>query len=721
MKRHDLFLLPFAYGFATLGFQILFIRRIISFFGPSEIGYALVITIWLMLTGIGAYTCEKYKVCKGAGFLGLSLYGLLAVTIYGALPRVYGIWNLAPGETGGFLILAGTTLIALFLLCLFSGGLFVGIVKAVTEVKRGKSVAYVYTVESLGALIAGLLITFICFTLVEDRYIALALFVLLVVLMFVKIEKNLLFAPPRITMGIMCFFAALAFVLGFFGHQYGQQEILARTDTPYQHLTLTRYESQKTLYSDGRKLFSTPDQSSAEQIHIIMWHNSDIKKMSVIGMPSPDIIAELAKYKNIQFDIYEYDPVLLKFMYNNLGLKLADNMTVIKGDPFNQLPDSHKQYDLIWLTNAQPFDGIGNRYLTIDFFDRVKSNLTSTGLFSFYIPGTGNRLKSDLREYLSVIYNSLRVHYRNVKILTEDNFFFLAGNDSAPVSVALNALLASRRIYNIETNFVDSTYLAYLLEPLNQSKLNMVYYNQAKTANSISKPAVFYYNSILWAERYSQVEKTILKFWKSNRTLLFIILLLPILTLLTLVRRRKRVASLSLSFLAGLGGMTLEIALLVLYQSCVGNIYSQIGILIGLFMIGVALGGYLPLRLKTGRMYNTKWFYLASSLAGILVVGFLFVTRFDDPIFLKTIIIFLMALLSGVYNGFLFNFASVCYRRLSNSNRPGLLYLLDLSGSTLAGLFVSILFIPLLGFGAISVMILVIMLSYVILHKFVIS
>jgi len=721
MKRFDLFFLPFSYGFVTLGFQILFIRRLISIFGPSEIGYALIITIWLMLTGIGAYICERFKLNKGAGFLGLSLYGLLAVILYGALPKIYSIWNLAPGEIGGFLILAGTAFFTLFFLCLFSGGLFVGIVKSVTESKRDKSVAYVYTVESLGALLAGILITFICFTLIEDRYIVLILFLLLVLLMFIKIEKRLLFAPPRITVGIMSLFAALAFILGYFGHQYGNQEIIAHTDTPYQHLTLTQYQSQKTLYSDGRKVFSIPDQMSAELIHVIMWHNQEVKNMAVIGAPSPDILTELSKYDRVNYDIYENDKILLNFMSRTLDLNLTESMAVISGDPFNQIQDSHKKYDIIWLTNAQPFDGIGNRYLTIDFYENAVGRLSSGGLLAFSIPGTTNRLKADLQEYLSVIYNSLRVHFRYVKILSEDNFIFIASNNDSISKADLEILLAAKSKNRIETAYVDSTYLTYLLEPLNQSKLKGVYDNQIKTANSICKPVVYYYNSILWAERYSQVEKTLLKFWKSNRAVLYIILLLLFLTLVTLIKNRKRFATLSLSFLAGFGGMALEIALLVLYQSYVGNIYSQIGILIGLFMVGIAAGGYLPLRLKTGQVYNRIWFYLASALAGILVIGILFVTRLAGSVFLKTILIFLMALLSGVFNGFLFNFAAVCYRRLSNRNRPGLLYLMDLSGSTLAGLFVSILLIPLLGFGAISVMILVIMLSYITLHKFVIS
>jgi len=721
MKRFDLFLLPFSYGFATLGFQILFIRRLISIFGPSEIGYALIITIWLMLTGIGAYICERFKLCKGAGFPAFSLYGLLAVILYGALPKVYGIWDLAPGETGGFLILAGTAFLALFFLCLFSGGLFVGIVKSVTESKPEKSVAYVYTVESLGAMIAGVLITFICFTLIEDRYIVLILFLLLVLLMFIKIKKSLLFAPPRITVGIMCLFAALAFILGYFGHQYGNQEIIAHTDTPYQHLTLTEYQSQKTLYSDGRKIFSIPDQMTAELIHVVMWHNQDIKKMAVIGIPSLDALTELSEYKQVNYDIYENDKVMLNFLKRNLDLKLTSNMNVVYGDPFNQIQKNDTQYDIIWLTDAQPFDGIGNRYLTIDFYEDVVGRLSSKGLLAFIIPGTTNRLKDDLQEYLSVIYNSLRVHFRYVKILTEDNFIFIASNTDSVTNAGLGDLLTAKYNHQIETAYVDSTYLTYLLEPLNQDKLNGIYENQIKTANSICKPVVYYYNSILWAERYSQVEKAFLKFWKSNRAVLYVILLLPFLTLATLARNRKRFATLSLSFLAGFGGMALEIALLVLYQSYVGNIYSQIGILIGLFMVGIAAGGYLPLRLKTGQIHDRIWFYLASSLAGVLVIGILFVTRLSGSVQLKTILILIMALLSGVYNGFLFSFAAVCYRRLSNRNRPGLLYLLDLSGSTLAGLFVSILLIPLLGFGAISLMILVIMLSYIILHKFVIS
>lgn len=674
-----------------------------------------------MLTGSGAYICERFKLCKGAGFLGFSLYGLLAAILYGALPKIYGIWNLAPGETGGFLILAGTAFLALFFLCLFSGGLFVGVVKSLTESKHDKSVAYVYTVESLGALIAGVLITFICFTLIEDRYIVLLLFLLLALLMFIKIKKRLLFAPPRITVGIMCLFAALAFVLGYFGHQYGDQEIIAQADTPYQHLTLTQYQSQKTLYSDGRKVFSSPDRMSAELIHVVMWHNQDAGKMAVIGAPAQDLITELSKYKRVKFDIYENDKIMLDFMRRTLDYNLSERMTVIGGDPYNQLQAKPAQYDIIWLTNAQPYDGIGNRYLTIDFYENVIDRLAPGGLLAFTIPGTANRLKTDLQEYLSVIYNSLRVQFRYVKILSEDDFIFIASNNDSVLNSSLEILLTAKKTNQIETDWVDSTFLVYLLEPINQSRLAGIYDNQIKTANSICKPVVYYYNSILWAERYSQVEKAFLKFWKSNRNLLYVILLLPILTLVTLIKNRKRFAALSLSFLAGFGGMALEIALLVLYQCYAGNIYSQIGILIGLFMVGIAAGAYLPLRLKTGQVYDRIWFYLAATLAGVLVIGILFVTNLTGPAVIKTILIFLIALLSGVFNGFLFSFASVCYRRLSGRNRPGLLYLMDLSGSTMAGFFVAVLLIPLLGFGAISMMILVIMLSYIILHKFVIS
>ena len=77
-------------------------------------------------------------------------------------------------------MLAAAAFIILLPLCLFSGSLFVGIVNTISVLRKGQNVSFTYIVESLGSLVAGVIITFICFTFLPDRYIALALFILLV-------------------------------------------------------------------------------------------------------------------------------------------------------------------------------------------------------------------------------------------------------------------------------------------------------------------------------------------------------------------------------------------------------------------------------------------------------------------------------------------------------------------------------------------------------------
>ncbi len=545
LKRSDLFLLPFLYGLVTLGFQILFVRSLISILGPSEIGYALIITIWLLLTGIGAWLCEKTRHCHTAGYTTLTIYGLLAVVFYGAIPKFHDLWGLKAGEITGFVVLAATAFIILLPLCLFSGSLFVGIVNSISIIRKGQNVSFTYIVESLGSLAAGLLITFICFTFLPDRYIALALFILLVAVMIVKIDKRLLLAPPRITLGIMCLFAGVAFALSNFGHQFGSQKIVGNTDTPYQHLTCTEYESQFTVYSDGRKMFSYPQAEEAEKIHPILWQKDSVGNIALIGFCPPDRLAEISKYPRTRIDIFELDRHLYDFANAYLpaeavNILSAQGIGYIWDDPYLAIGEAEREYDFVLLNYSNPVDGVSNRYFTVDFYERVAKALKPDGIFAMTIPASGNLLRGNLKEYITILYNSLRVKFTNVKIIPGEEYIFLASDDGSVISFDISRLLQAQRNNNIETQFVDSVYLTYLLDPLAMTRADEIYSNHIYRANTISRPIVFYFNSILWAERFFTVEKSFLVFWQKHRIPLFLLLLLPALPFLFLLRRRRK-------------------------------------------------------------------------------------------------------------------------------------------------------------------------------------
>jgi spermidine synthase len=726
LKRSDLFLLPFLYGLVTLGFQILFVRKLISILGPSEMGYALIITIWLLLTGLGAWLCEKTRHCYTAGYTTLTIYSFLAVILYGAIPKFHDLWGLKAGEIAGFAVLAATAFIILLPLCLFSGSLFVGIVNSISVLRKGHNVSFTYIVESLGSLVAGVIITFICFTFLADRYIALVLFILMVAVMIVKIDKRLLLAPPRITLGIMCLFAGVAFALSNFGHQFGSQMIVGNTDTPYQHLTCAEYESQFTVYSDGRKMFSYPQAEEAERIYPILWQKDSFENIALIGFCPPDKLAELSKYPRAQIDLYELDRHLYDFAIAYLPAEAANILSgqgigYIWDDPYLAISETDRKYDFVLLNYSNPVDGVSNRYFTVDFYERIARVLKPDGIFAMIIPASGNLLRGNLKEYISILYNSLRVKFANVKIIPGEEYIFLASNDDSAIRLEINSLLRAKRLNGIETRFVDSVYLSYLLDPMMMIRTDEIYFNEIARANTISRPIVFYFNSILWAERFFKVEKSFLVFWQKHGIPLHLLLLLPALPFLFLLRRKSETPYFSLAYLAGFAGITLQMTLLVLYQSYFGNIYSRIGLLVGLFMIGLAAGGYLPYRLKREEARRKIWFCAASLLGGIIVLGLFAATRHNEIPVLRHLIILLLAFLSGGFSGFLFSFAAVSYRFKYDAERPGVFYLSDLLGSSLAGLIISVLFIPLLGFGAILLLFLILLIVYMIYHRLLIA
>jgi spermidine synthase len=726
LKKHDLYLLPFLYGLVTLGFQILFVRRLISIFGSSEINYTIAITIWLLMTGLGAYLAEKLRISSSFTYVALGLYVLIAVIFYGALPKMYDIWGLQPGEATGYVTMGATALLSLFILCLFSGGLFVGIVQTISHYGRITSLSFAYVIESLGSLAGGVLITFVCLTFIPDRYIALGLFVLIVILMFVKIDKRLLLMPPRVTVGIMCLFAGVAFALGNFGHQYGEQTEVARTDTPYQHLTLTEYESQYTLYSDGMKQFSYPLVNEAEELNLVLWQKQEVTKVGMLGLCSPDRLAEVLKYPDAKIDLYETDKMLyqflLRFMPPEAGAIYQNSrINYIWGDPYFKINEEKMEYDFLIINYDNPTDGVSNRYFTVDFYKNISQRLPLDCIVSFSIPASGNILGRDLQDYLSIIYNSLHIGFNYIRIIPGDNYIFLATNDPAAIDLSISHMLASKRYNHIKTDFVDSVYLSYSLDQFNMQKAEDIYLNRVEMANTISRPIVFYFNSILWADRFSRFEEQVLKYWRNNISVVYILLFLPILALLNLVvRSMHKPAYLSICFLSGFSGIAMEMSLLILYQSHLGNVYSQLGILVGLFMVGMALGGALPLKSKGTTIFRRSWFYLGAMLGSLVFLGLLAAVRFEGHALLMYFLIITLAFLAGAFSGFLFNFAAVSYRHKYEKEAPGKFYLADLLGASLAGIFTSVVFIPLIGFGSILALFIIILLVYVILHRFVI-
>ena len=143
--------------------------------------------------------------------------------------------------------------------------------------------------------------------------------------------------------------------------------------------------------------------------------------------------------------------------------------------------------------------------------------------------------------------------------------------------------------------------------------------------------------------------------------------------------------------LAGLGGMSAEIVLLLAFQALYGHVYWLVGLVVAAFMVGTAAGaGWLERRSEAGR---TALVALLGGL-GLYIWLLPFVLQVSAP--LAPLIVPLLALLGGGLVGAAFPVA-VNLTHGEAGFRVGLIYAVDLVGGCLGALLASVLWIPLLG------------------------
>jgi len=162
-------------------------------------------------------------------------------------------------------------------------------------------------------------------------------------------------------------------------------------------------------------------------------------------------------------------------------------------------------------------------------------------------------------------------------------------------------------------------------------------------------------------------------------------------------------------FTTGLAGMIFNLAVIFAFQTFYGYLYHQIGLLIAIFMFGVALSSFYITR-HLGRLERDSNLFLKIEIA-IILFSFLFPFVFSIPsqslektaISLLIYPLFLiMSFFSGLSIGLQFPLASKIYLALPGKkgiigHTAGLLYGADLLGGFLGGLFGGVLLLPILG------------------------
>ncbi|MFQ6003438.1 MAG: hypothetical protein ACE5KJ_06795, partial [Candidatus Zixiibacteriota bacterium] len=375
-----------------------------------------------------------------------------------------------------------------------------------------------------------------------------------------------------------------------------------------------------------------------------------------------------------------------------------------------RLKEKVKPYDVIILNLPDPYTAQLGRFFTFEFFKMIRSILDEDGVFSFRVTSAENYISEELGLYLSSLYRTLKLNFPEVIVLPGSNNIFLASNRKGILFESWHELVERLKERKISTRFINENFLPARLSSMRIEYLkDAIYVERSRTITSEDsrinydlKPISYFYNTILWSKQFQSIEKPVFLFLSKIKPFWFIGVIAPIFAfgffIFSMSRSRLPNLALIAIFMAGFTSIFLEIIIVLSFQIFYGYIYSKVGLILTLFMLGLALGAFLIQKKARQKRINFKSLVLIQLfqvvLVSFLLFSVLYFSQISPPEFLvEGFLLLVITLLYYIYP-------------VLKSKRAGSGYSVDLFGSSLSSILSSAILIPLLGIPTTLMMIL---------------
>ncbi len=728
-------------GLSGIVAQIILLRELLVTFLGNELTLGIILANWLIMEAAGSFligrSVEKTK-------RKLELYVLFQICFSIALPctiylaRVFkNILLATPGEAVGFAPIFYSSFLILLPVALPHGALFTYGCKNYSLYFRGdaSSIGKVYVLETIGSIAGGLLITFLLIQQFHSFEIA---FVISLTNMLVSIfllwpghtgpsvrfRKGLLIISIFLALLFSCvLFSPLSREIHFSSirTQWRGLNVLHNENSIYGNITVTKREEQFTFFTDGIPSITTPfpDIASIEDfVHFSMLLHEKPESVLIISGGAGGMIHEILKYSVRRVDYVELDPLLLKliekFSTPLTRSELSDRRVKIHytdGRFFTKR--TREQFDIIFIGLTAPQELQANRLFSFEFFSIAKEKMNQDGIIVLTLPGSLTYISPELRDLNGCILDTLRSVYKHVRIIPGNVNLYFASDSEKLERVTSEEMIERLEERKIKTNLFTDDYIEYRL---NERWLRWyLQFMERKEVhiNSDFHPLGVFFSLSYWNALYSPYLAGIFK-WIERLSLKLAISTVAVLTLFAAIIIIKRPKTFKLSlpyavFTSGFGGMIFDLAIIFTFQTLYGYLYYQLGLLVTVFMVGVAFSSFYITR-RLDRIEKDTFLFLITELCFIcfavfLPFVFLIPSRYIEKqaVYVLLYAVFLtMSFLSGVLIGFQFPLAarihlSTSSRKGSLGHTAGLLYGADLLGGYFGGLIGGVLLLPVLG------------------------
>jgi len=727
-------------GISSIVAQILLMRELLVSFLGNELTLGVILANWMVLEAMGAFVLGKSVERTGKK---VDIYVLLQIIFSLAFPfaiylsRIFKNFLLTtPGEGLGFGPVFYASFLILLPVAVSHGALFTYGSKLYSQYLQedAPSIGRVYVLETVGSVIGGISITFLLIQFLNSFEIAFVIALLnMIISISLTYEKEKPLLGSRNVLKYLSILLTLWFVYLLLGpnaakihrssirSQWKELQVIQYENSVYGNVTVTKRGEQFTFFTDGIPSITTPvpDIASIEDfVHFPMLIHEKPNSVLVLSGGVGGMIHEILKYPGAQVDYVELDPLLLRlaqrFRTPLTEAELSDKRVSIHyADARFFINRTSKQFDIIFVGLSSPQDLRTNRLFSSEFFSIAKKKMRPDGMIVLTLPGSLTYISPELRDLNGCIWDTLRSVYQYVRIIPGDTNLYLASDSDKLQRVTAAEMIKRLEDRKIKTSLFNKNYIEYRLHERWLKWFEQSMKGRTKYINSDFHPLGVFYSLSYWNALFSPYLSGVFK-WFAGMNIAEGIIAVSFFTFLiaSLFMKWPSTSGYSLPyaiFTTGFSAMIFDLAIIFTFQTLYGYLYHQIGLLVAVFMVGVALSSHMMNR-RIERIREKRLMFLSVE-GGIilfsLLLPFIFLIpshHLEKPAVYVILygFFFVMSFLGGTSIGLQFPLASKIYlslpaRRQSVARTAGLLYGADLLGGFFGGLFGGVILLPILG------------------------
>jgi spermidine synthase len=438
----------------------------------------------------------------------------------------------------------------------------------------------------------------------------------------------------------------------------------------------------------------------------------------LIGGGAGGMMGELLRYPLSRLQYVELDPALIRIMEPRLEsperAALRDpRVRVSYGDGRRFVKEVRERFDMVIVNTPDPSTAMLNRFYTRQFYEEVRAILAPGGVLATRLSAPADYYGEDVGSYAASVYRTLRSVFPYLVVAPGEENYFFASPAPDIVTSDIDTLRERWLHRGIPTErFTPHHFLIWWLPERVAFTQNALEARSNAPLNTDFKPVTYYFNLILWA-RFSGsriagflrvLERVGLRWYLLP---IACVLLARLVYLFAGGRRGERQNAVHALLAVGAMGFTamaLEIILIFAFQNIYGYVYQMMGVIVALFMAGLACGGFASngLLKRPGRPWTAWLSGVAFLLAAYAAIVPWVLHRAAGAGVHSEYVFMALVFLTGAVTGMEFPLASRIYLRDASGvgRAAARVNGFDHFGACAGSLLTGVVFVPLIGIVA---------------------